>query len=138
MPCISHDGTTNVWWYINIMPPKSWDAGSIQFQAVWMQNDAGSGNVVWRWEVGAWDNSDAMTNTFDPVATIDAAPATAGDIMVGNVSSALTLTSTSEQKGSMLRITFGRLATDGNDTFTPNAYLLGFNMFYTADAADDT
>lgn len=136
VPCTVHNPSSTDWFYTCIGMPKSWNEGTISMQVYWAQNAAGAGSTVWRMEAGCWGDSDNVTNAYDPVAVVDAG-GTVGDLFISAETSPLTISSTTPTENDMLRITFGRLATDASDTLAVDAYLIGIKLFITINAKND-
>lgn len=121
--------------YFTLSMPSSWDEGTVTFVPVWTAS-AGSGAVLWNLGCAARSNDDAISNTFSgEVGSVDTLIAT-GDLHRGPESSALTVQGTPAANDTLFFRVY-RLPTDGSDTLTADARLIGIELFITTDAAVD-
>jgi hypothetical protein len=135
IPVWTVDPSTNEYLYFTVGMPKSWDEGTVNYQVLWANTAGGSGNVVWTLELGAFGDSDALTNTFGAANITDAAD-TADDLSISSASSAITVGGTPAESD-MVRAVFFRAATNGSDTYASDCHILGVRLFFTSNAAND-
>ena len=116
--------------------PKSWNEGTITFQAFFTADSTNTGTVSWALSgVAIADNHSCNTAFGTAVApTAKAHSGTANDLDVTAESGAVTIAgspSTDEQ-------VFFQIARDvSEDSLTADAKLLGVKIFFTTDAAND-
>lgn len=135
IPVWTVDPATAEHLYFNFGMPKSWDEGTVTFQVFWANEAGGSGNVVWRLELGAFGDDDGITNTFGVQSVTDAA-LVADDLAISAVSSAITIGGTPAE-GDLVRAVFFRDATSGSDTYASDTHVIGVRIIYTSNAAND-
>ena len=116
--------------------PKSWNEGTVTFQAFWAPSNTDTGNAL----IGLQGVSVANDATSDVVfgTAIDVTDAGGGaveDVLVSPVSTAVTIASAAADTYTYFQVV--RNATSGSDTFTGDVRLLGIKLFYTTDAAND-
>ena len=136
MKLLDFDPSTIEYAQFSIAMPKSWDEGTITFQAFWSPSNTDTGNAM----IGLQGVSVANDATSDVVfgTAIDVTDAGGGaveDVMVSPVSSAVTIASAAADTYTYFQV--HRNATNVSDTFTGDVRLLGIKIFYTTDAAND-
>jgi len=116
--------------------PKSWNEGTVTFQAFFTADSTNTGTVAWGLSGVAIADNDSCNTAFGTqvVATAKAHSGTANDLDVANESGAVTIAgspSTDEQ-------VFFQISRDVSaDSLTADAKLLGIKLFFTTDAAND-
>tara|TARA_Y100001937_G_scaffold33784_1_gene48152 strand:- start:5509 stop:6873 length:1365 start_codon:yes stop_codon:yes gene_type:complete len=116
--------------------PKSWNEGTITFQAYFTADSTNTGTVSWVLAGVACADNDTINATFGTgvAPTAKAHSGTANDIDVTAESGAVTIAgspSTDEQ-------VFFQITRDVSaDDLTADAKLLGIKIFFTTDAAND-
>lgn len=134
---LDFDDSTDEYAHFQIQMPKSWDEGTLIAQFVW-RTTATSGNCIWAIQAVAFANSDALDTAFGTAVTVtDAAEATAGDVIITDETSAMTVDGS---PGAEEYVAFRvyRDANNGSDTMTGDAQLLGLKLHYTVNATNDT
>jgi len=136
MKVLDFDASTIEYAQFSIAMPKSWNEGTVTFQAFWAPSSTDTGNAM----IGLQGVSVANDATSDVVfgTAIDVTDAGGGaveDVLVSPVSSAVTIASAAADTYTYFQV--ARNATDGSDTFTGDVRLLGIKLFYTTDAAND-
>ena len=122
----------------NIAFPKAWNAGTITARFFWTNSDANAGNVVWGLQgvciadSGALDS--AMTDTGEVIQ--DANITTSGDLMVTSSTPAITINGAADDGVCFFNV-FRDASDTTNDTYASDARLVGVQVFYTTDAAND-
>ena len=134
---MDYDAGTNEYAQCAIAMPKSWNLGTVTFQAFWAPSNTDTGNAL----IGLQGVSVANDATADVVfgTAVDVTDAGGGaieDVLVSPVSTAVTIAGTPADD----YLTFFQVyrnAAAGGDTFTGDVRLLGIKLFFTTDAAND-
>jgi len=115
--------------------PKSWNEGTITFQAFWTVTGTDDGTVAWGLS-GVSIADDVSINTAfgtNVVATAKAFSGTSNDMTVSAVSGAVTVASAAVDTQTYFQI----MRDVSADDQTGDARLLGIKLFYTTDAKND-
>ena len=116
--------------------PKSWNEGTVTFQAFFTAASTNTGTTAWGLSGVAIADNDSCNTAFGTqvVATAKAHSGTSNDLDVAAESGAVTIAgspSTDEQ-------VFFQISRDVSaDSLTADAKLLGIKLFFTTDAAND-
>jgi len=116
--------------------PKSWNEGTITFQAYFTADSTNTGTVSWALGGVAFADNDSINTAFGTAVapTAKAHSGTANDLDVTAESGAVTIAgspSTDEE-------VFFQIQRDvSEDSLTADAKLLGIKLFFTTDAAND-
>ena len=116
--------------------PKSWNEGTVTFQAFFTADSTNTGTVSWGLSGVAISDNDSCNTAFGTqvAPTAKAHSGTANDLDVTAESGAVTIAgspSTDEQ-------VFFQISRDvSEDSLTADAKLLGIKLFFTTDAAND-
>jgi len=116
--------------------PKSWNEGTVTFQAYFTADSTNTGTVSWALNGVAIADDDSINTAFGTAVapTAKAHSGTANDLDVTAESGAVTIAgspSTDEQ-------VFFQIQRDvSEDSLTADAKLLGIKLFFTTDAAND-
>ena len=116
--------------------PKSWNEGTITFQAYFTADSTNTGTVSWGLSGVAIADNDSVNTAFGTqvAPTAKAHSGTANDLDVTAESGAVTIVgspSTDEE-------VFFQISRDvSEDSLTADAKLLGIKIFFTTDAAND-
>ena len=116
--------------------PKSWNEGTVTFQAFFTADSTNTGTTAWGLSGVSLADNDSCNTAFGTqvVATAKAHSGTANDLNVTAESGAVTIAgspSTDEQ-------VFFQVSRDVSaDDLTADAKLLGIKLFFTTDAAND-
>jgi len=116
--------------------PKSWNEGTVTFQAFFTATSTDTGTTAWGLSGVAIADNDSINTAFGTqvVATAKAHSGTSNDLDVAAVSGAVTIAgspSTDEQ-------VFFQISRDVSaDDLNADARLLGIKLFFTTDAAND-
>jgi hypothetical protein len=116
--------------------PKSWNAGTVTFQAFWSSIAATTG-VSWALQGVAFADNDSI-NTFYGTAVVvdDSAQGATLEVCVTAESGAITIQGSPGDN----ELTFFRIfrdVSDSNDDMAGDARLHGIKLFYTTDASND-
>ena len=115
--------------------PKSWNEGTITFQAFWTVTGTDDGTVAWGLS-GVSIADDVSINTAfgtNVVATAKAFSGTSNDMTVSAVSGPVTVASAAVDTQTYFQI----MRDVSADDQTGDARLLGIKLFYTTDAKND-
>ena len=116
--------------------PKSWNEGTVTFQAFFTANTTNTGTTSWALQgVALADNGDLNTAFGTAVApTAKAMSGTANDLAVTAESGAVTIAGSPSTD----QYVFFQISRDVSaDDLTADAKLLGVKLFFTTDAAND-
>ena len=115
--------------------PKSWNEGTVTFQAFFTVTGTNTGTVAWGLAGRSFADSADLNTAFGTqvVATAKAHSGTSNDIDVAAVSGAVTIAGAAVDT-----LTIFQIARDVSaDSQTGAARLLGIKLFFTTDAAND-
>lgn len=115
--------------------PKSWNEGTITFQALWTLT-SGSGGVVWGLQGVAVGDGDALDAAFGAAQTVTDAAVAAAALHQTSESAAVTIAG-SPAEGDMAAFQIYRAVADAADTLSNDALLLGVKLFYSVNAPND-
>ena len=116
--------------------PKSWNEGTVTFQAFFTANSTNTGTTAWALQgVALADNGDLNTAFGTAVLpTAKAMSGTANDLAVTAESGAVTIAGSPSTD----EYVFFQISRDVSaDSLTADAKLLGIKLFFTTDAAND-
>ena len=116
--------------------PKSWNEGTVTFQAFFTADSTNTGTTAWGLSGVAIADDDSINTAFGTqvVATAKAMSGTANDLAVANESGAVTIAGSP----SVDEEVFFQISRDVSaDSLTADAKLLGIKLFFTTDAAND-
>jgi hypothetical protein len=116
--------------------PKSWNEGTVTFQAFFTADSTNTGTTAWGLSGVAISDDDSCNTAFGTqvVATAKAMSGTANDLAVANESGAVTIAGTPAAGDQV----FFQISRDVSaDSLTADAKLLGIKLFFTTDAAND-
>mgnify|MGYP003652946511 CR=1 FL=1 len=121
----------------SIAMPKSWNLGTVTFQAFWTPSTTNTGNCIFGLQGVSCTEGDTADVVFGTAAEVtDAGIGTVEDVQMTAVSGAVTIAgSPADDDYTFFQVY--RDAADGSDTFTGDARLMGIKLFYTTDAAND-
>jgi hypothetical protein len=134
---LDFDASTSEFAQFAVTFPKSWDLGTVTFIPTWSPSNTDTGNCIWSLSGLSVAEGETADTAFSGAQTsIDAGIGTVEDIQMGPVSSAITIAGTIAD-GNQVFFQLERDADNGSDTFTGDARLLGIQLFYTTNAAND-
>jgi len=134
---LDFDPTTIEYAQFSIAMPKSWDLGTVTFQAFWSPSTTDTGDAMIGLQGVGVPNDGTSDVVFGTgVAVTDTAGGAVEDVMVSPVSGAITIAGTPADDDYTYFQVY-RAATTGGDDFTGDVRLLGIKLFYTTDAAND-
>ena len=133
--CLDFDASSDENAQFTVCFPKSWNEGTITFQAFWTVTGTNTGTVAWGLS-GVSIADDVSINTAfgtNVVATAKAFSGTSNDMTVSAVSGAVTVASAAVDTQTYFQIMRDVSADDQSG----DARLLGIKLFYTTDAKND-
>jgi hypothetical protein len=134
---LDFDPSTAEYAQFAIAMPKSWNLGTVTFQAWWTPSTTNTGDCIFGLQGVSCSDSDTADVVFGTAQEVtDAGIGTVEDVQVTGTSSAMTIAG-SPADNDMTFFQVYRDAADGSDTFTGDARLIGIKMYYTTDAAND-
>lgn len=134
---LDFDGTTAERAVFSMAMPKSWDKGTVSFQAFWTTAATDTDSVVWGLSGRAFSDNDTFDQQTSTIAQVtDAVQGAANDLLVSAESSGHTVEG-SPADDDMIVFRVIRLVSDGSDTMAEDARLIGIKLFYTTDAPTD-
>lgn len=117
--------------------PKSWNEGTLSAQFAWKDAaTAGAGFVVWGVRMASLGDGDAMDASFGTAIIAGDSFQTSGDLHITAQTSPVTPSGTPAE-GDFIVVEVYRDATNGSDTYTQDARLLGVKLIFTTDAGTD-
>ena len=119
----------------SVAMPKSWNEGTITFQAYWTSAGTNTGTVAWAMSGVSVGDNDAIDVSYGTtiVATAKAHSGTAEDLNISAVSGALTVANAAAGE-----LTFFEIFRDVSaDDKTGDARLIGVKIIYTTDTSTD-
>jgi len=132
---LDFDASSDEFAHFSIAMPKSWNEGTITFQAYWTSASTNAGTVAWGMSgvsVGDNDTIDVAYGTA-VVATAKAHSGTAEDLNISAASGDLTVANAAADELAFFEI-FRDVSADSH---TSDARLLGVKIFYTTDTSTD-
>ena len=136
MKVLDFDPSTIEYAQFSIAMPKSWDLGTLTFQAFWSPSTTDTGDALIGLQAISVAN-DATSDIAFPTAVdvTDTGTGAVEDVLVSPVSGDVTVTSAAVDAYTYFQV--ARNATSGSDDFTGDVRLLGIKIFYTTNAAND-
>ena len=116
--------------------PKSWNAGTVTFQAFFTATSTNTGTTAWGLSGVAIADNDSCNTAFGTqvVATAKAHSGTSNDLDVANESGAVTIAGS---PGDNEQVFFQISRDVSADDLNADARLLGIKLFFTTDSAND-
>jgi hypothetical protein len=137
LKALDFDPSTKEYAQFAVAFPKSWNEGTVTYQAFFTANSTNTGDVIWGLQGVAAADNDAINVAFGTAQTVTKAHSgTANDLDVSAESSAITIAGTPGVDEQVYFQVY-RDAAAGGDTMTADARLLGIKFFFTTDAAND-
>ena len=133
--CLDFDASSDENAQFTVCFPKSWNEGTITFQAFWTVTGTDDGTVAWGLS-GVSIADDASVNTAfgtNVVATAKAFSGTSNDMTVSAASGAVTVASAAVDTQTYFQVMRDVSADDQSG----DARLLGIKLFFTTDAKND-
>jgi len=137
MNVLDFDASADEHVQFSIAFPKSWDEGTVTFQALWTTTATDTDGVAWALQGVAVANDDTINVVYGTAVVVtDDNISAAEDFLITAESAAITIAgSPGEDELCFFRLF--RDVSDANDDMTEDARLLGIKLFFTTDAAND-
>jgi len=135
LKCLDFDASSDENAQFTVCFPKSWNEGTVTFQAFWTVTGTNTGTVAWGLS-GVCIADDASINTAfgtNVVATAKAFSGTSNDMTVSAVSGAVTIANAAVDTQAYFQV----MRDVSADSQSGDARLLGIKLFFTTDAAND-
>jgi hypothetical protein len=135
LKCLDFAAAADDFAQFQVIFPKSWNEGTVTFQAFFTVTGTNTGTVAWGLAGRSYADSADLNTAFGTqvVATAKAHSGTSNDIDVAAVSGAVTIAGAAADC-----LTIFQIARDVSaDSQTGAARLLGIKLFFTTDAAND-
>lgn len=117
--------------------PKSWNEGTVTYRVYFTVTGTNTGDVIWGMNALAVADNDPLDTAFGSAVQVTKAHSgTSNDLDVSDESSAITIAG-SPSVNEQVYFQLYRNASDAGDTQTGDARLLGVQIFFTTDAAND-
>jgi hypothetical protein len=133
--CLDFDASSDENAQFTVCFPKSWNEGTVTFQAFWTVTGTNTGTVAWGLSGGSMADDASINTAFgtNVVATAKAFSGTSNDMTVSAVSGAVTIANAAVDT-----MTYFQVMRDVSaDNQTGDARLLGIKLLFTTDAAND-
>ena len=133
--CLDFDASSDENAQFTVCFPKSWNEGTVTFQAFWTVTGTNTGTVAWGLSGGCMADDASINTAFgtNVVATAKAFSGTSNDMTVSATSGAVTIANAAVDT-----MTFFQIMRDVSaDNQSGDARLLGIKLFFTTDAAND-
>ena len=133
--CLDFDASSDENAQFTVAFPKSWNEGTVTFQAFFTVTGTNTGTVAWGLSgVSFADNADINTAFgTNVVATAKAHSGTSNDMNVTAVSGAVTITGAAVDTQTYFQV----MRDVSADSQTGDARLLGIKLFFTTNASND-
>jgi len=135
LKCLDFDASSDENAQFTVCFPKSWNEGTVTFQAFWTVTGTNTGTVAWGLSGGCIADDASINTAFgtNVVATAKAFSGTSNDMTVSAVSGAVTIANAAVDTQTYFQIMRDVSADDQSG----DARLLGIKLFFTTDAAND-
>jgi len=133
--CLDFDASSDENAQFTVCFPKSWNEGTITFQAFWTVTGTDTGTVAWGLSGVSIADDASVNSSFgtNVVATAKAFSGTSNDMTVSAASSAVTVASAAVDTQTYFQI----MRDVSADSQAGDARLLGIKLFFTTDAKND-
>tara|TARA_Y100000310_G_scaffold236502_1_gene239683 strand:+ start:3743 stop:4960 length:1218 start_codon:yes stop_codon:yes gene_type:complete len=138
MQVLDFDASSDEHAQFQVAMPKSWNLGTITFQAFWTSTATDTDGVAWGLQGVATSNDDTIDVVYGTAVVVtDDNISAAEDMLVTSESSAITIAGTPADDDMCFFRVF-RDVSDANDDMTEDARLIGIKLFITTDTGEDT
>ena len=135
---LDFDATADEHAHFQVAFPKSWGLGTVTFQPWYSTTATDTDGVAWGLQgLALSDNAAIDTAMGTAVVVTDAIQSTAGTVLIGAESTAVTIGNT-PIAGDLCFFRVFRDVSDAADTAAEDARLIGIKLFYTITAGNDT
>jgi hypothetical protein len=129
------DPATTEYAQFTVAMPKSWNEGTVSFQALWTAA-SGSGGVAWGLQGVAASDLENLDAAFGTAQIVADTLGTAGYLHQTGESAAVTVAGAPAENDLVIFQLYRDVA-NGSDTLGVDALLLGVRLFYTVNAGND-
>jgi hypothetical protein len=137
MDVLDFDATADEHAQFSVAFPKSWNLGTVTFQAFWTSTATDTDGVAWGLQGVACSNDGTIDVAYGTAVVVtDDNISAAEDLLVTAESGAVTIAGTPADDDICYFRIF-RDVSDGNDDMTEDARLIGIKLFFTTDANND-
>jgi hypothetical protein len=135
LKCLDFDASSDENAQFTVCFPKSWNEGTVTFQAFWTVTGTNTGTVAWGLSGGCMADDASINTAFgtNVVATAKAFSGTSNDMTVSAESGAVTIANAAVDTMAYFQI----MRDVSADSQSGDARLLGIKLFFTTDAAND-
>ena len=134
---LDFDPTTQEFAQFQVAMPKSWDEGTVTFEAVWYHPSATTNfGVVWSLAGTALSDTNALETAFGTAVLVTDTGGTTNTVYDSPESAAVTIGNTPAENDYVV-FQVARVPADAGDTMAVDARLLGVKVFYTTNAGND-
>ena len=135
LKCLDFAAAADDFAQFTVIFPKSWNEGTVTFQAFWTVTGTNTGTVAWGLSGVSFADNASINTAFGTqvVATAKAFSGTSNDMTVSAVSGAVTIANAAVDTQTYFQISRDVSA----DSQSGAARLLGVKLFFTTDAAND-
>ncbi len=134
---LDFDPSTQEFAQFAIAMPKSWNEGTVTFDAIWSHaSTATNFGVAWSLAGVAISDDDTFAATFGTAVVATDTGGTTDDIYITAESSAVTIAGTPAALD-LVQFRVARVPADGSDTLAVDARLHGVRVYLTTDAETD-
>ena len=135
LKCLDFAAAADDFAQFTVIFPKSWNEGTVTFQAFWTVTGTNTGTVAWGLSGISFADNAVINTAFGTqvVATAKAFSGTSNDMTVSAVSGAVTISNAAVDTQTYFQVSRHVSA----DSQTGDARLLGIKLLFTTDAAND-
>lgn len=134
---LDFDATTQEYAQFQVRMPKSWDEGTVTFQAIWSHAATTTNfGVVWDLQGVAISDDDAIAVAFGTAQTSTDTGGTTNDLYISPESSAITIAGTPAAED-WVAFRISRVTGNGSDNMAIDARLHGVTLYFTTNAGND-
>jgi hypothetical protein len=136
MKVFDFDASTDQFTQFTVGFPKSWNEGTVTYQVYWAPSTTNTGDCIFRLAGISRVDNESIDTAFGSFTDVtDAGIGTVEDQQVSAESGAVTLTTPAAD--ALTYFQFARRGSNGADTFTGEARVLGIKLFFTTAADRD-
>jgi microcystin-dependent protein len=132
LPTLDFDHTTSEGAGFWVTFPKSWDEGTVAFQAYWTAT-ASSGTATFALAGRSFSNDDALDQAVGTAQSVTHTLTSTSDLNVSDVSAAITIAGTPAESDAV----YFQITRDIADTLEADAKLIGIKLLFTTNATND-
>jgi len=133
---LAFDTSTVEYAQFNIRMPKGWNESTVTFAPVWTANSTSTNGVAFSLRAKALGNDETIDAAWGTAITVtDNNTSTVYQVHLAAESAAVTVANASELEWVVFEV--AREVANGSDTLAVDALLIGVNLYYTTNAAND-